>query len=515
MLDEVYHSTDDPLPILRSGTLLTSPSYGGVSFSTNKGLKAHGSFKLVFRNASWFKKLKQLLYLKPVMRGLGRVDHYTDQANRVYTVDEFEQIPIKNRRTIHSGKQLRGNLQFANEQEWYSVDAIKFNPKDVAEVVVMQDASDTEQVVDQLEREFPHISIRRTVEAEYGGPLYHLIGPKQLQYIAEHNELKCNNFWNGISTTRSKNLNSYVGGPVHIPFKLELDGAKISKDYETSPFVYKSRTKVRFTGEKEELIHTTQIPDIWKYVTRLIFIAENIERNFEYYKYWGLKDIQDKYLPGIAAKDIPFYVQHGTEIVKDDTFLEKYGFLKPPTTKKRSKTKTTAELFKSITIKDKTGKARELEIYANPRKYEIREILKYTEYPKDVTPYVNFFIDFRHKAVYVWNGEYATHADVAPLIPLDMHHEETVSGIAEILYPEYKLNPLALYQGKRDLKQFEWEWLDTYLRRISTEYNLIAKGRIRANLLSEMLHKKGKIKLAKRVARLHAKIYYTPKGDRQ
>jgi len=346
MLNEIYYyNTDNPLPILRSCLLRASTFYSGVSLSTNKDLKAHGPFKLVFRSANWFRGLKQLLYLKPVMKSLGKIDHYVDQTGKAYSLNEFEEIPIKNRHTIHSGKQLRGNPQFANEQEWYSAEDIKFDLKDVAEIVVMQNTSHTKHVVSQLKQEFPQI-------------------------------------------------------PVHFA----------------------------------------------------------------------------------AATN--------------------------------SSTKIRAELFKSITIKDRTGERRELEIYMNPRKYEIREILKYTEYPKGVTPYVDFFIDFRHKVIYIWNGEYATHADVASLIPLDMHHEETVSGIAEILYPEYQLNPLALYQGKRNFKEFEWEWLDKYLRRISVEYEMIAKNRVKAaySALLTTLRQEDKIQLAEIIARLHAKVYYTHKS---
>jgi hypothetical protein len=142
------------------------------------------------------------------------------------------------------------------------------------------------------------------------------------------------------------------------------------------------------------------------------------------------------------------------------------------------KNKITSSLFKSITIQGKNSSPLNLEIFQNPRKYEVREIRDYSEFSKETAPYVNFFIDFRHKTVYIWNGEYATHADVAPLIPLDMHREETIRGIAEILYPEYKLNALALYQGKRDFKVFEWEWLNRYFPKISDEYAMLAERKI-------------------------------------
>lgn len=143
--------------------------------------------------------------------------------------------------------------------------------------------------------------------------------------------------------------------------------------------------------------------------------------------------------------------------------------------------RTSSELFKSPTIRDKEGKYKDLEIFMNPNRSDVREIL-YSEFSKGTTPYVNFFIDFKHKTTFIWNGEYASHTIASRIVSLNIHEETIVSGIAEIL-PNAKLNALALYQGKRNFDAFKWDWLDHYFPKISDEYKILAERKIvKANI---------------------------------
>lgn len=297
----------------------------------------------------------------------------------------------------------------------------------------------------------------KKIHTAYRGPLYHLIGFEELKYIVDHDKLKARGH-RGISTTRDKNLNYYVGSPVHVPFKLELNGTKLSQKYKIKPAVDESYTGVRFTEEREERIYTREIPNIWKYVNKLIFIADKIKQSSQYFKHWGIKEVVEKYLPEIASKNIPFYVQHGTQIIKDDTFLQKYGFLK----------KTSSSLFRSPTIQTKQGPI-DLEIFQNPEKYEVREIKDYSEFSKETTPFVKFFIDFTKKSVFIWNGQYGGYRQVAGLIHLDIGKTTTISGLATIT-PEYELNAVAIYKGNRHYEDLKWDWLDKYFLDISDNY---------------------------------------------
>lgn len=166
---------------------------------------------------------------------------------------------------------------------------------------------------------------------KYEQSLYHIVDFNKLFYILENNKISSYKF-SYISTTRSKNLNGYVGDSPTSIFKLELDGKLLSQDYETKPFTYVSRTNVSFDEEQEEQIQTNDIENAFKYVKKVILI----KRNLEYLKdtnwfttdgnYKGksmnipnlLKDIIEK----LKKYNIELYVQENGNIKKDDEYIE-------------------------------------------------------------------------------------------------------------------------------------------------------------------------------------------------
>lgn len=118
-------------------------------------------------------------------------------------------------------------------------------------------------------------------EAKQIGIIYHLLTLEKLLFVLKNNKLESWNFYAGISTTRNKNLNNYVGSGVALFFKLELDGDKLTEKFKISPFSYTSSTGVSFQ-EYEEIIKTTKIDNIWKYVNKLIIIKDNIENDLRF-----------------------------------------------------------------------------------------------------------------------------------------------------------------------------------------------------------------------------------------
>ena len=59
--------------------------------------------------------------------------------------------------------------------------------------------------------------------------------------------------------------------------KLELDGDKLSEKYKIEPFAYTSVTNTTFS-ESEEVIKTSRIDNIFKYVNKIIFNIDMFER---------------------------------------------------------------------------------------------------------------------------------------------------------------------------------------------------------------------------------------------
>jgi hypothetical protein len=119
-------------------------------------------------------------------------------------------------------------------------------------------------------------------ESKSVGVLYHIIDFEKLKYIIENNHLKSFKAGNsgGISTTRNKMMQGYLGDNSTSFFKLELDGEKLSHKYKIRPMAYVSATNVRFQ-EYEELIVTNHKPlsDVDKYINKLIISKDRI-KNF-------------------------------------------------------------------------------------------------------------------------------------------------------------------------------------------------------------------------------------------
>lgn len=132
------------------------------------------------------------------------------------------------------------------------------------------------------------------------------------------------------------------------------------------------------------------------------------------------------------------------------------------------KRKIKSSLFQVFNIQTKNGPI-DLEIFQNPKKYEVREIRNFSKFPKGTIPFVKFFIDFTKKNVFIWNGQYGSHRQVAGLIHLDIGKATTINGLA-IITPKYKLNAVAIYKGNRHYEDLKWDWLDKYFPGLSDNY---------------------------------------------
>src|SRR5271157_4350292 len=92
----LYYNCLEPLKILESGIIKVSKIFKGVSFSTNYQLKAHGPFKIVFKQSPWFQDLKVVVYPTPVYtknnRLRGELRYYKDQFGNKFTREEYELI---------------------------------------------------------------------------------------------------------------------------------------------------------------------------------------------------------------------------------------------------------------------------------------------------------------------------------------------------------------------------------------------------------------------------------------
>jgi len=167
---------------------------------------------------------------------------------------------------------------------------------------------------------------------KYEQSLYHIVDFEKLFYILEKNKISSYKF-SYISTTRDKNLNSYVGDNATSIFKLELDGKLLSQDYETKPFTYVSRTNISFDEEQEEQIQTHDIENAIKYIKKVILI----KRRIEYLKdsgwfttdggnYKGKRKNIPELLKDVIGKlrkyNIELYVQENGSIEKDDKYIE-------------------------------------------------------------------------------------------------------------------------------------------------------------------------------------------------
>lgn len=166
--------------------------------------------------------------------------------------------------------------------------------------------------------------------------LYHILDVDNLNYVLDNDKISSYKAGNGkISTTRDFKLNSYLGDNVTSIFKIVLDRKKLEKDYEIKSFVYRSKTGINFDEEQEEQIQTREIVNIWKYVKYILLIKSRVEKMktdvygevSNWFNSIGgrggniptiLKDIKKK----IDSKNIPLYIQSGSEVVKDGKYID-------------------------------------------------------------------------------------------------------------------------------------------------------------------------------------------------
>lgn len=171
------------------------------------------------------------------------------------------------------------------------------------------------------------------IEAKQVGTLYHLTNLDGMEYILRDNKLRRGQY-EGISFTRNKMLNSYVGSPVNLFFKLIIDGDKLSEKYKLEPYKYHANDRsIDFRKEAEELVRVNEISNISKYIKGIAFIYDNFELrerdynegpkellyygNFKTFLNEDLKDLLNR-----IRKKYPLYVQLGTQIKKDDKWFK-------------------------------------------------------------------------------------------------------------------------------------------------------------------------------------------------
>lgn len=115
------------------------------------------------------------------------------------------------------------------------------------------------------------------------GVLYHLLTEDKLRFVLDTNKLEARNFV-GISMTRSKQLNSYLGSNGQVIAKLKIDGNMLSNDYQIEPYQYISDTGIRLENEEESLVKTNVIKNIKKYIIAVILLENSI---VQYRTYFG------------------------------------------------------------------------------------------------------------------------------------------------------------------------------------------------------------------------------------
>lgn len=179
----------------------------------------------------------------------------------------------------------------------------------------------------------------KVTAAKQVGDLYHLTNLDGMEYILRDNKLKRGQY-DGISFTRNKMLNFYVGSPVRLYFKLMIDGDKLSNNFKLEPFLYYARDRsISFRDESEEIVKKSEIPNISKYIKGVAFIYRNFENDEEYFnrdepddllfrgnfKTFLKKDLKD--LLERIDKKYGLYVQLGSQIKKDKSWFKKKGLL--------------------------------------------------------------------------------------------------------------------------------------------------------------------------------------------
>ena len=120
---------------------------------------------------------------------------------------------------------------------------------------------------------------RLNLAAKQVGTLYHITNLDGMEFIMRDNKLRRGSY-SGISFSRDKMLNSYIGDRPRSYFKLIIDGNKLSNKYKIEPYKYHSRNdNVNFRNEAEELIKVNEIPNVDKYIKGVAFIYRNFENN--------------------------------------------------------------------------------------------------------------------------------------------------------------------------------------------------------------------------------------------
>jgi len=175
-------------------------------------------------------------------------------------------------------------------------------------------------------------------ESKQIGDLYHLIDFNRLKYILSTNTIINQNFYN-ISTTTNKNLNDYLGAPVQLFFKLQLDGDKLNDIYKISDFVYTSNNGQKFTGEKEKLIKTNKISNIKKYIKHLIIIKPTLENYSRILTHQQIGQILYNAIQLSKSNGISILIQDGSKLTTSDSYINnlidnkdkfKFQFYYPP-----------------------------------------------------------------------------------------------------------------------------------------------------------------------------------------
>jgi hypothetical protein len=172
-------------------------------------------------------------------------------------------------------------------------------------------------------------------EGKQLGNLYHIVDFEKLEFILKNNMLKSKS-WGIISTTRDKQMWSYVGDNPLSVIKLELDGDKLSNNYKIRPTRFKTtyvgvggETTPGYLDESEEEIKTNKIPNIGKYIKKIIISKFKIERLKD--SSWFSSDggnfkgeritISELFKRFIENCDYPIYVQYKNKIYKDDEWI--------------------------------------------------------------------------------------------------------------------------------------------------------------------------------------------------
>ena len=180
---------------------------------------------------------------------------------------------------------------------------------------------------------------RLNLAAKQVGTLYHITNLDGMEFIMRDNKLRRGSY-SGISFSRDKMLNSYIGDRPRSYFKLIIDGNKLSNKYKIEPYKYHSRNdNVNFRNEAEELIKVNEIPNVDKYIKGVAFIYRNFENNEREYErledndllfYGNFKTFIKSDLPDLLKRikaKYGLYVQIGSQIKKDNSWFKAKGLL--------------------------------------------------------------------------------------------------------------------------------------------------------------------------------------------